>query len=272
MSRTLYVSDLDGTLLLPSQVLSDFTAQTINRLVAEGMLFSYATARSIVTAAVVTAGISVSIPIITNNGVFIKDNRSGKNIHANYFSPEEAREICSAHNKLGLYPIVYSQRPEGEKFTYCLHLINPETRAFLDTRRGDIRDNPIDEPERQCEGGVFYFRATGDSVKLRGLYERFKGRFYCVFIKDIYDNEYWLEIMPMAASKANAVLELKRILGCDRVVCFGDAENDIPMFHIADECYAMENAVPELKAIATGVIGSNAEDGVAKWLLENYKY
>lgn len=50
---------------------------------------------------------------------------------------------------------------------------------------------------------------------------------------------------------------------------FGDAVNDISMFEAADECYAMENAVPELKAIATGVIGSNNEDGVARWLEEN---
>ena len=41
------------------------------------------------------------------------------------------------------------------------------------------------------------------------------------------------------------------------------------MFQIADECYAMENAMDELKEIATGIIGSNNDDGVAKWLLQN---
>ena len=271
MSKTLYVSDLDGSLLLPSQVISDFTAATINRLVAEGMFFSYATARSVATSSKVAAAISADIPIITNNGVFIKDSLSGKNIHANYFTPGEAWEICSAHNELGLYPIVYSTRPEGEKFTYCHKLISPETLAFLDTRRGDDRDNPIDAPERQCEGDVFYFAMVGSGDKLRQLCARFESRFHCIFSRNIYDNEDWLEIMPKAASKASAILELKRILGCDRVICFGDAENDIPMFRIADEAYAMANAVPELKAIATGVIGSNAEDGVAKWLLEHFE-
>lgn len=33
--------------------------------------------------------------------------------------------------------------------------------------------------------------------------------------------------------------------------------------------YAMENAVPELKSIAMGVIDSNNEDGVAHWLEKN---
>lgn len=35
--RTLYVSDLDGTLLCRDQRISGYTARTINRLVGEGM-------------------------------------------------------------------------------------------------------------------------------------------------------------------------------------------------------------------------------------------
>ena len=42
--------------------------------------------------------------------------------------------------------------------------------------------------------------------------------------------------------------------------------NDIPLFEESDECYALANGVEELKARATGVIGSNEEDGVARWL------
>ena len=76
--------------------------------------------------------------------------------------------------------------------------------------------------------------------------------------------------MPKAATKANAIAELKNFLGCDKVVCFGDGINDISMFNIADESYAVENAEDELKNIADAVIDSNENDGVAKWLLENY--
>ena len=47
---------------------------------------------------------------------------------------------------------------------------------------------------------------------------------------------------------------------------FGDGLNDADLFRVADECYAVENAVPQLKAMATGVIAGNNEDGVAKWL------
>lgn len=39
--RTLYVSDLDGTLLRSDERTSGYTNRTVNRLVGEGMLFSY---------------------------------------------------------------------------------------------------------------------------------------------------------------------------------------------------------------------------------------
>jgi len=38
------------------------------------------------------------------------------------------------------------------------------------------------------------------------------------------------------------------------------------MFKISDEAYAVSNAVDELKALATGIIGSNEEDAVAVYL------
>jgi hydroxymethylpyrimidine pyrophosphatase-like HAD family hydrolase len=43
------------------------------------------------------------------------------------------------------------------------------------------------------------------------------------------------------------------------------------MFEIADEGYAVQNADPALKAIATAIIDSNEQDGVARWLAENFK-
>ncbi|MBO4457065.1 MAG: HAD-IIB family hydrolase [Butyrivibrio sp.] len=88
-------------------------------------------------------------------------------------------------------------------------------------------------------------------------------------ITHFYTNEQWLEILPKAASKANAIKQLKAHLNCDRVISFGDGKNDIDMFEIADESYAVENANADLKKIATAVIPSNDEDGVARWLSEN---
>ena len=46
MNKTLYVSDLDGTLLDPQERVSDFTARVIRELTGRGIHFTYATARS----------------------------------------------------------------------------------------------------------------------------------------------------------------------------------------------------------------------------------
>jgi hydroxymethylpyrimidine pyrophosphatase-like HAD family hydrolase len=43
------------------------------------------------------------------------------------------------------------------------------------------------------------------------------------------------------------------------------------MFEIADESYAVANAIPALKAIATGVIDSNDQDAVAHWI-DTHRY
>ena len=55
-------------------------------------------------------------------------------------------------------------------------------------------------------------------------------------------------------------------------MAFGDGRNDIDMFEVADEGYAVENAVDELKAMATAVIGSNDEDGVARWMEQSMSF
>jgi hydroxymethylpyrimidine pyrophosphatase-like HAD family hydrolase len=75
--KTLYVSDLDGTLLQSDETLSSFSIQTINHLVSQGMLFSYATGKSIVTASRVTSGLSHRIPVILYNGAFIRRSMAG---------------------------------------------------------------------------------------------------------------------------------------------------------------------------------------------------
>lgn len=169
-----------------------------------------------------------------------------------------------------MYPIVYSFRDGMERFSYIPGKNSRGTQAFLDTRKGDPREHPVAEAAELFGGEKFYFTCIDEPEKLEPLYEKYGQRFHCVYHQDIYSGEQWLEFMPKSASKANAIRQLKEYLKCGRVVVFGDGKNDIDMFQMADEAYAMENAVEELKQIATGVIGSNNGDGVARWLSENY--
>ena len=119
------------------------------------------------------------------------------------------------------------------------------------------------------QGNKFYITCIDSKGKLEPFYEKYKDQYHVVFQQDIYTKEQWLEIMPREASKANAILQLKELLGYQKVVSFGDAANDIDMFNISDEAYAVANAFDEIKQVATGLIESNNDDGVAKWLANN---
>ena len=264
--KTLYVSDLDGTLLRGSERTSEFTNNTINELVGQGLIFSYATARSFVTAHK-AAGFTARFPVIVYNGAMMIDNADGSIIGKNFFG-SDVYALLDDLFAAGVYPLVYAFKDGRERYSFIPEKCSADETAFIKTRN-DARTMPVGTVEELTAGEIFYISCIGFEDRLPAFYEKYRGRFRCLLQRDIYTNALWLEIMPKGVTKAAAVVQLKEMLGCDRVVAFGDAINDLDMFKQADECYAVANAAPELKKAATGVIGSNEEDGVAKWLKDN---
>lgn len=273
MDKTLYLSDLDGTLLRSDQKTSDYTNGVVNRLFDAGVHFSYATARSIDTSVRVTRGIEVDLPVIVHNGAFIVDSITRKPLYSARFSEKEEKTVYDSFLREGLFPLTYAVIDGKNRFSYLWERSGRAQREFILSRRGtegDDRAREIFSTREALDGDVYYFACIGDSEgELAPVYEELKERFRCIFSRDIYTDAPWLEVLPAYASKASAAQILKRLLGCERIVCFGDEVNDIPMFEIADECYAVANAAPELKAIATAVIGDNDGDAVARWLDEH---
>ena len=265
-NKVLYISDLDGTLLHHDERISKWSCDTINSLIEKGMLFSYATARSIYTSSVVSEGLKPRLPVIVNNGSFLVDSATRHRIVVNQFSDKDAQDIYATLQRHGIAPLVDSIINDREKFSYDERAINPALAEFVAARKNDGRDNPLSDTSTILQGAVFYFTCIGEEAKLRTAYEELKVRYNCIFQFDIYSHEPWLEVMPHTATKSHAIMQLKQLYNCDRVVVFGDGANDIPMFKIADEGYAMANAIDALKEIATAVIDSNEDDGVAKWL------
>lgn len=270
--KTLYVSDLDGTLLTSQKNISEYTKRTINDLIEDGMIFTYATARSLSSASKAVEGIHFKTPIVAYNGAHIFHPQTGERIVSEGFLKEEIKDIRVIMEKYNLVPMVYSFVHEKETVSWVKGTETKGVLKYIEDRKTDKRMRGLDSCERLYEGEVFYFTCIGSKEMFEAAYEEFlQGeRYRCTLQAEPYDrSEYWLEIMPCNASKANAIVKLKEILACDRVVSFGDAINDIPMFQISDECYAMENAVEELKVIATAIIESNNNDGVANWLAKN---
>lgn len=273
MDKILYVTDLDGTLLNKNDRINPKSIEIINGLVGRGMQFTYATARSLVSASVVTQGLSTNIPVIAYNGAFIFHPVTGEVLSREYFSREEMEYASDSIRSHDISPLVYSFIDGVEKVSWVPARENDGVKRYLSLRKGDRRLRPVEKNTQLYEGEIFYFTCIGTEDELMPAYEIFSKdrRYRCTIQQELYRPEYLCEIMPAGATKANAIRKLKEIRGCDKVISFGDAINDIPMFEISDECYAVENAVDELKAAADGVIDSNENDGVAKWLEQHWQ-
>ena len=269
--KTLYLSDLDGTLLNSSAEISDYSAKIINQFIKDGGCFSYATARSFVTASKVTAKLNVQVPVICYNGGFIIDNPTGDILTSVFFTKDEVNFISSTLNFHNVHPVVFAYVDGVERFSYIMETVTYAMEHFIDSRAGDPRHRVVDDEQELYTGDVFYIDCMGSESSLSPVNSAFSdnGKFNCIFHKDIYSKESWCEIMPANVSKANAAIQLRDKLGCERIVAFGDAINDLPLFSVADEKYAVSNAVTKLKEVATEVIDSNDNDGVARWLSKN---
>ena len=176
--------------------------------------------------------------------------------------------------KYDLFPLVYSNINGVEKVSWVESMENNGIKKYKYSRKGDNRLRPIEKIEQLYQGNIFYFSCIADKKEdLQNIFEYFKEKpeFNCTIQKELYTEEYWCEIMLKKATKANAILKLKDMLKCDKIVSFGDAINDISMFKISNQSYAVENSTEELKKYASGIIQSNDNNGVAKWLEMNYK-
>ena len=269
---TLYVSDLDGTLLNTDTKLTQRSKEILNSLVQKGIKFTYATARSFSSASKILQGLHLSIPAITYNGAFFVEPADGKIISSSSFSCEQMEYISTILKKNNISPLVYSLHNCEERVSWLQGKENAGMLNYFKERAGDKRFRCITKEEDLYSGSIFYFTIIGEKNELELLKRNFedKSQFISTLQQELYtEDEYWLEIMPHNATKAIGLHRLKDITGCDKVICFGDAINDISMFLIADEAYAVSNANSQLKQISTGIIGSNNEDSVALWLLEH---
>ena len=268
MLKPLYVTDLDGTLMRSDKTISAQSVETVNRLIAAGMCFTIATAHTIRSAAPIVREIGFRLPVITLNGTVLADAKTGKRIEAALFSPEETAELKRRlHGRSGNM-IVKAYFGEELHRTFLEDSVNTAFSAYLEEHHSDPFMRGVRTEEELFAGDVCYLSLIAPKEDLEPLLDDLSAssRWETHFQKDTYRDEYWLEIFPKGSSKAEAMRKVMKLSGCDGLVVFGDSSNDLSGFLAADECYAVRNASPELKAAATAVIGSNDEDAVAGWL------
>lgn len=271
--RTLYVSDLDGTLLGDDGRLSAASLATINELVADGLLFTVATGRSLTPTQLVLRGLDLRLPIVCMNGGLIVDPLTDRVVRRVGLPPDRARRLVTDHLARGLHPFVFTIDRYGDHHAYHLGVFNEVEHRYLSARQalGDRRFKVVDDLASAFEDEVMTVVTIDVPELLAPAYAETADdpELYRVMSPDDRSPRYhWLETLHAEANKGAAIRYLRGELGVDKVVCFGDQANDLPMFEVADESYAMAGAVEMIRAAATGAIGHNGADSVARYLRE----
>ena len=278
--NTLFVSDLDGTLMRNDTRLSEYTVQTINELVEKGMAFTFATARSIESARTITSGLKLKLPVVTRNGAVLADNNTGKHLEKAIFKDSEIsllKELIPELPLCGFVSCFIEEDVEKSEIsgkisrmikTYVSGEHSEGLEGYIDYYKDDPNMVMVGDFDSLFCGQPGYVTLVSDKEFLTPIYDRVKqyNGWECLLGKDTYRDEYWLEICPENCTKAKTLLKLKERYGFEKLVVFGDSINDMTMFKIADEAYAVQNAIDELKKEATDVIGFNEDDAVAKFL------
>lgn len=269
---TFYISDMDGTLLTPAGTVSQTTTVILNRLMAQGLRFTVATARTPLSALPLLRDIPIRDPMILLNGAVCYDPGSKEFSHAVPMDAAALELLSKAEAAAGIGGMLFTM--EDGRFTANLGRVEGclwdgyfpmDAVAHVDAIDPNIRRRAARELlETQVIYGLYMDNTPERLDVLNACLENCS--LTVDYYRDIYSESRWcLEVCSSAAHKGRAVSRLRQE-GFSRLVAFGDSRNDSPLFEACDFCCAVENAAPELKQKANLVIGSNAGDGVAQYL------
>lgn len=271
---TLYVSDLDGTLLSKNAALSDYSKKSLKSMIDKGLMFTTATARSASTNEILK-GSGVKLLGVQLNGVLIYDYGNNKYVHSVAFDIDVARKIQEVLVKYDRMSFVYFY-DNGEIVVEFEKITNQIEQEFFDKRKDKDYKNfsQISKIVFKDDDIVIYFTMIDKYERLKPIYNdisTIQGA-KAVLYSDNYSDLYFLEVFSSNANKSNGVKYIKDYYKADKVVAFGDNINDIEMLQLSDKAIAVENAVERLKDIADEIIGKSYEDGVVKYLEKNAIY
>jgi 5-amino-6-(5-phospho-D-ribitylamino)uracil phosphatase len=271
--EALFVTDLDGTLLLPDASVGSRSAAIINDYIAQGGLFTYATARSYTSASRVTNGLQLELPVITYGGAIMVDPMSGQQREAVRIGEDAVKAVLNAGADTDSFqPILFVMHEGRDRICWLPEKSTAYVDRFINQRKGDPRLLPLHNFDA-VSANAFYVSIIGNEQTCRQL-QTSMGELLVgcttVLSEDVYtEDEYWYEIYSEAATKAVAITALQDDIGASGLICAGDNENDLPMFAIADRSLAVANSSEKVRTAASEIISSNVDEGVARWISIN---
>ncbi|MBD5270274.1 MAG: HAD family phosphatase [Bacteroides sp.] len=273
--KTLYVTDLDGTLLDAEGRVSARSAALLNEAIAGGAAFTVATARTPATVAPLLADVDMRLPAVVMTGAALWNPKTGIYSDPRYISREAVDDLIEIYTREGVGSFLYTLR-DNHIDIYHLGSLSPQEKEFMRLREGTpFKDFHI-PPEDALKAGILprehvvLLFAMQEKEPVCRVYDRVcEAGVDCspLHYHDTYGPESELmEVFSPSATKGKALRRLRERLGVERMVVFGDQVNDIPMMKEADWAVAVENAVPEVKAAANEIIGANTEDSVSRYI------
>ncbi len=273
--ETLYVSDLDGTLLGENAVLSNRSKEILTQLLNDGLIFTVATARSIVSVQAILKGLPLRLPVIEFNGAFLSDYTSGQHLVINSVSREISDALHACVLEMGHAPFVSTFDGKADRL-YFDKILNSGMEWYLEDRKKNHDPrltkavNTADALTEQVVCMTVIGR-QGPLEELEGtLGRRFGSEIEIHCVPHIYsEGWHWLTVHDRKATKDQGIQSLREYCGLknSELVVFGDHANDVKMFRAADRGIAVENATEDLKRIGQRIIGPNTDDSVALFLL-----
>jgi hydroxymethylpyrimidine pyrophosphatase-like HAD family hydrolase len=269
----LIVFDLDGTLLSRASEISPYTRDTLAQLSERGVAYTVATGRTLHAARSILAGHGFALPHIYKNGVMIWAPAENGYSHTNCLTQDEIQHVLEAVLTQQLTPFIFTLEPGNRHAIYHPPVQNDiEARLARDfaSREGVAVLPAAELPAAADISNISALGRPAAIDAIAGMVGDEPGLVAYSGIAIEGGELKWLDIHHGQASKGGAISILKEELGVERVLCFGDSDNDLSMFALADESYAPENAKPQVKEAATAVIGHHDEDGIARFLRERF--
>lgn len=270
---TLYVSDLDGTLLGEDSQLSAVTVATLNRIIGElGGLFTVATARTPATVVPLMQQVHARLPFIVIGGSAMWNPVTMSYEHTRGIDDMTVNAVADVFDRRGAHPFIYRRHGKNLLHTHHYGPLSPQEERFIAERQHlPLKQFFLDDRDfRHSDDEALLIFSMNKYAVLKSIADDLRTSVPTCSVMvyhDIFDeSEGYLEIFSAGTSKAAAIRDLARQLGAGRVVVFGDNRNDIAMMQAADFSVAVDNAFTEVKSVASEVIGPNTVDSVARWI------
>ena len=182
--KTLYISDLDGTLFNKSKKISIFTADVINKCIEEGMLFSVATARMPYGCDYRLKDIHMTIPGILTNGVFLYDFKNEKYVSVENIGAEVAKQVVKIFKDVKLSCFVYIFTQDKINIYYDTKSMEGQTQYYSDRALEKCGEVKMVSDLKQIlnTGDICYLAYTGHKEELQPVCEKLEAKGDLLFI------------------------------------------------------------------------------------------